>query len=206
MASAMLRRGVSSRTWPRVAQSAASASWVLARRSSSSFSRSGRAAPLSLTLSSLNTSCIRSGAGAVASHSRMRAARSPEVAAVKAPPVRASSCCRSWGLELAWVTEGTRVGCGKKQAVACRHRSVCQPGIFAGFQTPTKAEAGRAAQPRSAMHGRPLFHHGNTAPGVCRGGVNANAGTAQASVHRSCLAQPSDLGPAQRPTPARNIG
>jgi hypothetical protein len=51
-------------TWPRVAQSAASASWVLARRRSSSFSRRGRPAPLSLTLSSLKTSCINSGAGA----------------------------------------------------------------------------------------------------------------------------------------------
>ena len=92
MASAMLSRGVSSRTWPRAAHSAANASWVLARRSSSSFSRRGLAAPLSLTLSSLNTSCISSWAGDVASHSRTRAARSPEVAAVKAPPVRASSC------------------------------------------------------------------------------------------------------------------
>jgi len=54
------------------------------------FSRSRRAAPLSRPLSSLKTSCICSGAGLPASQSRMRAARSPEVGAVKAPPVSVS--------------------------------------------------------------------------------------------------------------------
>ena len=38
----------------------------------------------------MNTSDICSSEGAVASHSRMRAVRSPEVGAEKAPPVRAS--------------------------------------------------------------------------------------------------------------------
>jgi hypothetical protein len=54
-------------------------------------SRTTRAAPLSRAFISLNTSCSTSWAGDVASQSRRRAARSPEVSAEKAPPVTASS-------------------------------------------------------------------------------------------------------------------
>ena len=75
------------------AHSAARCSDAPARLISSSFSRRGLAAPLSLALSSLNTSCICSALGLVASHSRTLAARSPEVGALKAPPVKASSGC-----------------------------------------------------------------------------------------------------------------
>jgi hypothetical protein len=50
-------------------------------------------------------------------------------------------------------------GLRQEMAVACRHRSVCQPGIFAGFQTPTKAEAERAAQQGSAMPDVPPRQH-----------------------------------------------
>ena len=94
-ASAMFRRAASSRAWALACHSAATASWPLARRSSSSFSRSALAAPLSLADSSLNTSCICSGVGSVASQSRTRWARSPEVAAENTPPVSASSGCAS---------------------------------------------------------------------------------------------------------------
>jgi hypothetical protein len=89
-ASAMLSLDWPSRASAFCAHSAAMASWPLARLSSSSFSRSRRAAPLSRPLSSLKTSCICSGAGLPASQSRMRAERSPEVGAVKAPPVSVS--------------------------------------------------------------------------------------------------------------------
>src|SRR6185312_14949839 len=78
----------------------------LARLSSSSVSFSGLAAPLSRVPNSLNTSCICSGLGLRASHSRIRAARSPEVAAENAPPVRASSGCGSWDLGEVGVTAG----------------------------------------------------------------------------------------------------
>src|SRR6185369_7603077 len=62
------------------------------------------AAPLSRPLSSRNTSCICSTLGLAVSHSRTRAARSPEVGAENAPPVSASSERVSLGLRVAWVT------------------------------------------------------------------------------------------------------
>ena len=81
------------------AHSVAICSCACERLISSSFSRRGLAAPLSLLLSSLNTSCICSALGLVASHSRTLAARSPEVGALKAPPVKAS---RGWTTALAF--------------------------------------------------------------------------------------------------------
>ena len=106
MASAMFRRGAASRPCAFSAHSAAMASWPLARLISSMRSRMARAAPLSRTLSSLNTSCSCSGEGWVASQSRTRAARSPEVAAEKAPPVSASRGCGSGVLAGAGFTSG----------------------------------------------------------------------------------------------------
>ena len=97
-ASAILSLGSASSAWALAAHSAPITSWPLARLISSSFSRSGLAAPLSRTLSSLKTSCTCSGVGLPASHSRTRDARSPEVAAEKAPPVSASSGWTSWTL------------------------------------------------------------------------------------------------------------
>ena len=88
------------------AHSAPIDSWFLARRISSSRSRTARAAPLSRLLSSLKTSCNCSCSGCVNSHSRMRAARSPDVAAEKAPPVNASSGCASGALAGAGVVSG----------------------------------------------------------------------------------------------------
>ena len=76
------------------AHSSPTASWPLAFLSSSSFSRMGLTAPLSLPLSSLKTSCICSVLGLVAIQSRTLAALSPAVGAENAPPVRAS---RGWG-------------------------------------------------------------------------------------------------------------
>ena len=96
-ASAMFRRAVFSSASPFSAHSCATASCWLARLISSSFSRSGLAAPLSLAESSLNTSCICSCVGSLASQSRRRWARSPEVAAENTPPVSASSGCAGAG-------------------------------------------------------------------------------------------------------------
>jgi hypothetical protein len=134
----------------------------------------------------------------VASHSRMRAARSPGGGRREGTAGKGVELLQIMGFGISVGHGGHSAGLRQKTAVACRHRSVCQPGIFAGFQTPTKAEAGRAAQQGSAMHGRPLFHHGNTAPGACPGRAKVNAGTTQASIHRMCR-QPSDLGPATAP-------
>jgi hypothetical protein len=106
MASAMFSRGCASSDLAFSAHSAAMASWPLARLISSSFSRSRRAAPLSRALSSRKTSCICSALGSPASQSRRRAARSPEVGAVKAPPVRASSAWVSWVFKV--LTAGIR--------------------------------------------------------------------------------------------------
>ena len=104
-ASAMLILGGAISAWPLWAHSAATASWPFPRLISSSRSRSRRAAPLSRPLSSRNTSCICSALGLPASQSRTRAARSPDVGAVKAPPVSVSSACVSWFLVgEAWVT------------------------------------------------------------------------------------------------------
>ena len=89
-ASAMLRRARSNKACALAAQSWAIASCSFARRISSSFKRRGLAAPLSRALNSLKTSWMRSALGSVASQSRIRAARSPEVGAENAPPVRAS--------------------------------------------------------------------------------------------------------------------
>ena len=97
--SAILSLGKASRASALAAHSAPMASWPLARFNSSSFSRRGLAAPLSRTVSSLNTSCMCSLEGLPANHSRMRAARSPEVGAENAPPVKESSGCSAWGLE-----------------------------------------------------------------------------------------------------------
>ena len=105
-ASAILSLGAAIRTCAFSAHSAAMDSWFLARRISSRRSRTARAAPLSRLLSSLKTSCNCSCAGWVASHSRMRAARSPDVAAEKAPPVSASSGCASGTLAGAGVVSG----------------------------------------------------------------------------------------------------
>ena len=105
-ASAMLSLEADSKAWALSAHSAAMASWPLARRISSSRSRTARAAPLSRPLNSLNTSCNCSGAGCVVNHSRIRDARSPDVAAENAPPVNASSGCGSWVLAGAGFTSG----------------------------------------------------------------------------------------------------
>ena len=94
-ASAMLSLPAPSNTPALSAHSAAIASWPLLRLSSSSFSFSGLAAPLSRLARSLYTSSISSGAGSVASHVRIRAVRSLDVAAEKAPPVNPSSGCAS---------------------------------------------------------------------------------------------------------------
>ena len=107
MASAMLTRGAASNASALPAHSAAMASWAWARRISSSRSRTARAAPLSRALNSLKTSCRRSAGGLLVSHSRMRAARSPEVAAEKAPPVRESSGCGSLALPCGAGVSGT---------------------------------------------------------------------------------------------------
>ena len=102
--------------------SAAITSCPLLRLISSSRSRSGRAAPLSRPLSSRKTSCICSGLGLRASHSRTRAARSPEVGAENAPPVRASRARVSLGFSVAWVTacllSGARPKKGKSAILA----------------------------------------------------------------------------------------
>ena len=105
MASAMFSLSKASRPLAFSAHSAAITSWPLLRLISSSFSRSSLAAPLSRPLSSRNTSCICSTLGLAASHSRTRAARSPEVGAEKAPPVSVSSERVSLGFRVAWVTE-----------------------------------------------------------------------------------------------------
>ena len=95
MASAILSLVRSSSAWALSAHSADMASCSLARLASSSRSRKSLAAPLSRLLSSRNTSARTSLPGLVSSHSRTRLARSPAVAAVKAPPVILSSCARS---------------------------------------------------------------------------------------------------------------
>ena len=97
MASAKLMRAASRKASPLVAHSTIKASWSLVRRSSSSFSRSTLAAPLSLLLISLKTACNCSNVGWPASQSRRRAVRSPELEAVKAPPVKTSRAARSRG-------------------------------------------------------------------------------------------------------------
>ena len=94
-ASAMLSLAAASSASALAAHSAAIASWPSARRISSSRSRTARAAPLSRALNSLNTSWSFSTPGWVDNHSRMRAERSPDVAAEKAPPVNASRGCGS---------------------------------------------------------------------------------------------------------------
>ena len=95
IASATLNWWACSRLWALSAHSWAKLSWVLVRLSSSSFSRKSLAAPLSLALISLNTCCINSGEGSLASQSRKREDRSPEVGAVKAPEVKASKVGKS---------------------------------------------------------------------------------------------------------------
>ena len=104
MASATFNRLVASKARAFSAHSSARVSWVLARRSSSIFSFTGLAAPLSRALNSLKTVCSTSSAGSVFNHSRTRVKRSPEVAAVNAPPVMASRAVRSGEL---WVGEFT---------------------------------------------------------------------------------------------------
>ena len=100
-ASARFRRGNSSRCCARVAHSVAAASCPLLRLISSSFSFKGRAAPLSRLARSLYTSAICSAVGLPVSHWRMREARSPDVGAEKAPPVKPSKGC-TW----AWLVAG----------------------------------------------------------------------------------------------------
>ena len=95
MASATLNGWACNRVWALSAHSWAKLSWVLVRLSSSSFSRKSFAAPLSRALISLNTCCKSSGEGSLASHSRKREDRSPEVGAVKAPEVNASKVGKS---------------------------------------------------------------------------------------------------------------
>ncbi|QJW84190.1 hypothetical protein HK414_10885 [Ramlibacter terrae] len=77
--------------------------WPLARLISSSFSRSGRAAPLSRALSSRKTSCICSVPGWVAIHSRTRAVRSPRWARRRRRRSghRATGCLGVWESSLA---------------------------------------------------------------------------------------------------------
>ena len=95
MASATLNWWACNRLWALSAHSWAKLSWVLVRLSSSSFSRKSLAAPLSRALISLKTCCINSGEGSLASQSRKREDRSPEVGAVKAPEVKASKVGKS---------------------------------------------------------------------------------------------------------------
>ena len=103
MASARLMRSASRSASPVVAHACIRASWSLALRASSSFSRTNLAAPLSRWLISVNTACNCSCSGWLANHWLSRVARSLAVAAVKAPPVRASrafrSCLGVWGFE-----------------------------------------------------------------------------------------------------------
>ena len=68
MASAKFNFGWFSKAFALVAHSSAKASWFLERRSSSIFSLTGLAAPLSRALSSLKTCCNTSTEGSVSSH------------------------------------------------------------------------------------------------------------------------------------------
>ena len=106
VASAMFSVSADSSCWAFCAHSTPIFSCVSRRRSSSRRSRTARAALLSRTLSSLNTSCNWSCAGCVASQSRTREARSPEVSAENAPPVSASRGCVSEVLARAGFTSG----------------------------------------------------------------------------------------------------
>src|SRR5262249_7963569 len=125
---AMSRRGCASGLRAFSDHSAASASWPLARLISSSRSRSRRAAPLSRALSSRNTSCICSALGSPASHSRTRAALSPEVGAEKAPPVSASRAWVSWVFKLLTIfvrtKESPRWG-GTGRILAAKRAKAC---------------------------------------------------------------------------------
>ena len=95
MASATFNLWCVSKALAFCAHSSASASWFFERRSSSIFSLTGLAAPLSRALNSLNTCCSNSRVGSLASQSRMRLRRSLEVAAVNAPSVRLSKADKS---------------------------------------------------------------------------------------------------------------
>ena len=79
-----------SSAWALAAHSSAIKSWSCVRRISSKRSRSKRLALLSRLPSSLSTSCNCAALGLEASQVRKQAARSPEVSAEKAPPVRVS--------------------------------------------------------------------------------------------------------------------
>ena len=98
MASATLNCAACNKAWALSVHSWANKSCALVRLISSSFSRKGLAAPLSRALISLSTCCINSGEGSLANQSLKRADRSPEVGAVKAPAVKASSVARSGAL------------------------------------------------------------------------------------------------------------
>ena len=134
MASAMLKRSVPSKVWAFCAHSAAMASWPLARLISSKRSRMARAAPLSRTLNSLNTVCNCASSGSVANQSRTRAARSPDVGAEKAPPVKPSNGCVSLTLgEAAALLKGKDFDSGASDIVWCegirvsRNRALFSP-------------------------------------------------------------------------------
>ena len=110
-ASAIFSLAMPSRLSALAAHSAANTSCPLARLASSSFSRTSLAAPLSFTLNSLNTSANASAVGLLCSQSRTRAARSPEVGAEKAPPVKLSNWARSFLLTMEVdVTAGSKLG------------------------------------------------------------------------------------------------
>ena len=95
MASARFNLGWLSNALALAAHSSANAVWVLERRSSSIFSLTALAAPLSRALSSLNTCCSKSIEGSVSSHCRTRVSLSPAVAAEIAPPVNTSKAGKS---------------------------------------------------------------------------------------------------------------
>ena len=104
MASAMLMRDASRSAAPFSAQLWANASCSMLRRFSSMLSRKTLDAPLSRWLISLKTSCKAGKLGSVSNHVCKTWMRSPEVAAVKAPPVNASRAERSGVLFSGWVT------------------------------------------------------------------------------------------------------
>ena len=138
----MLSLGAAIKLSAFTAQSAAICSCEALRFNSSSFSRSGLAAPLSRCESSLKTSCMCSGEGFLPNHSRILAARSPEVGAENAPPVKASSGCAAGFLAALgagvsctvssdFLLKAEKLSMIEKYAVRQKWR---QPRIFAVFQ------------------------------------------------------------------------
>src|SRR3990167_6846805 len=176
-ASARFSREWSSRVCALWAHSTAICSCDFWRFCSSSFSFSGLAAPRSRCDNSLNTSFINSTDGPLPSHSRMRAARSPEVGAENAPPVSASSGCGAEEVEglvgMGVFTAAALDGVGdlrrgnsdikqetqkkkRKGSIPCRHRAsaYCRRCSRTHRKGHSRNEKPRWAEPTVADGGR----------------------------------------------------